>query len=96
MFVINQIVNISFLLDMIKTFLTAYMDHEKDQLRGDVREIARNYLKGWFAIDLVSILPFDSVGLATGSEQLQKAKGARIIRLLRLLKLLRLLLGRRW
>jgi potassium voltage-gated channel Eag-related subfamily H protein 7 len=91
MFVINQVVNLSFLLDMVKTFFTAYLDKENAVLTGDVWRITKAYFSSWFVVDLVSILPFDSVGLITQSETLQKAKGARIIRLLRLLKLLRLL-----
>ena len=91
MFIVNQVVNISFLLDMFKTFMTAYLDREHSTLQGNPWKIAKAYFKSWFWVDLVSILPFDSVGLATGSAALQKAKGARIIRLLRLLKLLRLL-----
>jgi potassium voltage-gated channel Eag-related subfamily H protein 7 len=91
MFVVNQFVNLSFFCDMVKTFFTAHLDKEHGVLQGDLSKIAKNYMMSWFIIDLVSIAPFDSVGLATKSEALQKAKGARIIRLLRLLKLLRLL-----
>ena len=90
LFVLNQVVNLSFVFDMGKTFFTAYFDKDKMVLRGDLSAISCHYLRSWFLVDLVSILPFDSVGLLTESETLKKAKGARVIRLLRLLKLLRL------
>ena len=76
MFIVNQVVNISFLLDMFKTFMTAYLDREHSTLQGNPWKIAKAYFKSWFWVDLVSILPFDSVGLATGSAALQKAKDA--------------------
>jgi len=47
------------------------------------------YLRGWFLVDFVSVLPFGMVGLATGSSSVHKLKVFRVIRLLRMLKLLR-------
>jgi hypothetical protein len=91
LFCINFVVNISFFADMVKSFFTAFYDSERQLWVGDSDKIVTTYLKGWFAIDLVSILPFDSVGLFMDSDALAKFKAARIIRLLRLLKLLRLL-----
>jgi len=46
---------------MILTFFTALHNVETDQLIVDKKRIARNYLSGWFWIDLVSILPFDKM-----------------------------------
>ena len=37
-------------------------------------QLARNYLSGWFAIDLVSIAPFDSVGCAFRSEDVRRGR----------------------
>ena len=58
--------------------------------------IAVHYFKGWFAIDIVSILPFDEMSmLASGGDKdspfASLLKMVRIIRLLRLLKLFRVL-----
>jgi hypothetical protein len=91
LFFINRFVDLVFLLDLIRSFFTAYFDEEKQYWVGDVTTIVYHYMRGWFVIDLVSILPFDSVGLILQSEVMTKFKAARIIRLLRLLKLLRLL-----
>jgi potassium voltage-gated channel Eag-related subfamily H protein 7 len=91
LFVINRFVDLIFLLDLIRCFFTAYFDEMKQYWVGDAGAIAANYMKGWFTIDLVSILPFDSVGLIMNSDAISKFKAARIIRLMRLLKLLRLL-----
>jgi potassium voltage-gated channel Eag-related subfamily H protein 7 len=91
MFYVNLVVNISFFLDLLKSFFTAIQDSESELWVGDWDTILGNYLKGWFLIDLISILPFDSAGLLMNNDELAKFKAARIIRLLRLLKLLRLL-----
>merc|ERR1719163_1516462 len=49
------------------------------------------YLRFWFWIDLVSILPFDMFSLLDPASPLVKSlKSVRIIRLLRLLKLVRI------
>eukprot|EP00937_MAST-01D_sp_MAST-1D-sp2_P005892 g5892.t1 len=90
LFVVNRIIDLLFVLDMVKSFFTAYRDEEKGKWVRDPIRIARNYLRGWFAIDLASILPFDTVGLALDDPALNDAKVIRLIRLLRLLKLMRI------
>ena len=58
----------------------------------NLKEIRSNYLSGWFAIDLISVLPFDLFALGGGGpEFLTRLKLLRVIRLLRLLKLARVL-----
>merc|ERR1711959_1964 len=51
--------------------------------------IVKHYLETWFLIDLLSILPFDSLGLLLNSPSLQKMKFMKVVRLMRLLKLVR-------
>jgi hypothetical protein len=57
---LDIILNIFFLIDMILLFFTAYVNEELDII-DTKREIALEYLKGWFIIDFISILPFDMV-----------------------------------
>jgi len=52
-------------------------------------ELCCLYLRSWFVVDLVSVLPFGIVAAATGSSRMNKLKAFRVIRVLRLLKLLR-------
>ena len=44
------------------------------------RELAQMYFQGWFAIDIVSILPFDSLGCAMDSPEVRKLAVFRVIR----------------
>jgi hypothetical protein len=49
-----------FFFDLIVTFFSAYEDYEL-KIQDDLKDIALNYLKGWFIIDFVSILPLDLI-----------------------------------
>lgn len=93
LFVFNRCIDLIFLKDMIlQFFLKVQVQTQAGKVWiSDAKEIRRLYLRGWFAIDFMSILPFDSVGLALQNPAIQKLKVIRIVRLLRLLKLVRIL-----
>ena len=88
--------DILFMIDLVLNFNTALV-LENGELEWDVKEIRRNYLRGWFPIDLFACIPLDfvlqllliitgnSVDASGGGDALQ------IKLLLRLLKLPRLL-----
>merc|ERR1711871_952807 len=60
----------------------------------DKTMIMRNYLRGWFFVDLVSVIPFDLIVIAVSdnpASSANKLRATRLVRLLRLLKLLRVL-----
>merc|ERR1719428_1285292 len=59
-------------------------------------KIAKNYFKTWFFIDLISILPFDFLGLwlapqdaGSDTSQLRVFKAIRGLRLIKLVRILR-------
>ena len=58
-FVFYTITDVFFLIDLILTFFTSVPDEKRVYEITDKEVIAKKYLKGWFWIDLVSILPFD-------------------------------------
>jgi potassium voltage-gated channel Eag-related subfamily H protein 7 len=95
LFIINRFVDFCFVVDMIKSFFTSYFNVEEQYWVTDLRPIVKNYARTWFPIDFLSILPFDSLGEAAGSDDMSNMKAVRTIRLLRLLKLLRLIRGMR-
>ena len=47
------------------------------------RKIVKHYLRGWFTIDIGSIMPFDTVGVLVESDAINQLKIVRIIRLFR-------------
>jgi len=92
LFVVNRVVDAVFVWDMGIQFFLIYRTSadEGGMWIRDRPRIRRHYLRGWFTIDLVSILPFDIVSFALQDGALGKMKVLRIIRLLRLLKLVRI------
>ena len=55
------VIDLCFLIDMILTFYTTVPSQEHMQEIYDKKTIAQLYLKSWFMIDLLSIIPFDSL-----------------------------------
>lgn len=95
LFVVNQFVNVVFIVDIVLQFFLPFKTSVKDGGR-TIRThsiIARTYLRGFFAIDLLSVLPLDVVDVAGGFKAMVgdgNESSIKMIRLLRLLKLLKL------
>lgn len=54
---VDLITDILFLIDIIVIFNTAYSDENFIMIE-DRKLIAKNYLRGWFSIDIFAIIPF--------------------------------------
>lgn len=102
LFVINRLIDLVFLIDMALQFCVAYRVKTPYGSRLETRRniIVRHYLRTWFCVDLLSIVPFDSIGMLAQSMALERAKVTKVLRLLRLIKLVRVLRAsrvfRRW
>lgn len=100
--VLNYIVDASFIIDMVLTFFTGIMDTTSNTLVLDKKVIAIHYLTGWFAIDLISIIPLDklitnpkmenknSLQLAKMTRLSRISKFIRLVRIMRMMKMLRI------
>ena len=89
MYFVNMVINLAFFTDMIINFNLMYFDEKLLKMISDRKLIAKRYLRGFFIIDFISILPYDDITLATGSKA--NLKILRIVRIVRLAKLLRIL-----
>jgi hypothetical protein len=89
-FVVNCCVDCVYLVDMFRHFFLAYETNSGVLIVSPVL-IMRRYLRSWFFIDLLSVIPYDGLSLALGSSE--KLKTVKIIRLMRLLKLAKMLNG---
>ena len=72
LFFFNQVVNLVFTIDIVLQFFIPVPDNRPEkggELIRSHRKIAAAYLKSWFAIDVVSILPLD-VSVPTGPSAL--------------------------
>jgi len=97
LFITNRVFDAVFLLDMVlQLFLKVEVKREGKYGTMVVRDpsvLRRRYLRQWFLVDLVSLMPIDLILLALDEPDasLQRMKIFRCLRLLRLVKLLRIL-----
>lgn len=86
--IFNQLVNLFFLADLLLQFHLPYTVPTRygEKLIFDRRAIACHYLRTWFVVDLISMIPFD---LITPGKSLGALRAVRLLRLLKLLRLLR-------
>lgn len=76
---------------MIVVFNTTYFDTDLILIE-DRKQIGIQYLKGWFTIDLMAIVPFDLLLGASGlNGMVRVARLGKLYRLIKLTKMLRLL-----
>jgi potassium voltage-gated channel Eag-related subfamily H protein 7 len=101
LFYINRTVDVIFIIDIVLQFFIMYEEHHPvygSKWIGRRKKIVKHYLKGWFAPDVISTIPFDLLaseefGALIGMKPdpaFQKLKVIRTIRLLRLVKLVRI------
>ena len=99
--VLNSIIDGSFLVDIIITFFTSYYDENRLVIVNDKKMIAKKYMKFWFWLDLLSIIPFDLIMMQTNKDFGNMAKFTRVgklykmIRMLRMVKMLRIFKDRK-
>ncbi|XP_052425994.1 potassium voltage-gated channel subfamily H member 6-like [Carassius gibelio] len=85
--VVDVIVDILFIIDIVITFRTTYVNHN-DEVVTHPKLIAIHYIKGWFLIDMVAAIPFDLLIFRSGSDETTATligllKTARLLRLVR-------------
>jgi len=97
MFWLNRVVDCFFVGDMVIQFMSAFtiVHRYGTTVVNSRRVIAKRYIKSWFFIDFISILPFDVIAIVVESQEVSQLQFLRGVRLLRLLKLTRLLRGLR-
>ncbi|XP_044356013.1 potassium channel KAT2 isoform X2 [Aegilops tauschii subsp. strangulata] len=63
LFLVENIVNSFFAIDIILTFFLAYLDHKSYLLVDNPKRIAARYLSSWFILDVCSTIPYQPFGL---------------------------------
>jgi len=87
--IVNYIIDSIFLLDIIFTFNQAFYD-EDFKIISDRKEVACNYIRTWFLIDLFAIVPFEFL-TTSDVEYNEMARLTRLGRMYKLVKLTRLI-----
>eukprot|EP01043_Picozoa_sp_COSAG02_P023529 COSAG02_NODE_1260_length_13563_cov_28.883764_3_plen_1060_part_00 len=86
----DAVIDIYFIIDIVIQFRTAYWSRS-GVLVTDTRKIRNNYLKGWFLIDFVCVLPLGYVGyIFSGDGENGGFRAVKSLRLLRMGKMMRL------
>uniref|UniRef100_A0A0D9V5U0 Potassium channel n=1 Tax=Leersia perrieri TaxID=77586 RepID=A0A0D9V5U0_9ORYZ len=62
-FVVDDVVNGFFAVDIMLTFFVAFVDKKSHHLVNDRKKIAVRYLSSWFVFDVCSTVPFHSISL---------------------------------
>lgn len=88
LFIIDNIVNGFFAIDIVLTFFVAYLDSHTHLLIDDPKKIAIRYISTWFLFDVCSTAPFQSISLLF-TNQSSSEIGFRLLNMLRLWRLRR-------
>ena len=90
--VFDNVETFFFLFDIALNFRTAF--YKDGNLTMDFKSISRNYLKGWFWIDLVSSFPFIWIAQlisATSTNSIASFKATKLLRVVRVFKFTKVL-----
>ena len=84
------LIDIFLAIDIVLTFFSAYTDEEENLVKNH-KKIIKKYLKSWFIIDIISVLPLNNLfknGKYSGLTKISKLP--KLYRLIKLTKLLRM------
>ena len=84
--VVDSSINLIFVVDIITNFRTSFMHQRTGDEVMDLREIAKQYIKIQFWVDLLACIPFDLVG-----QYFFSSEDGSLLQLFSLLKLIRVL-----
>ena len=82
---VDVVIDIVFLLDIVFTFFSAYYNRI-EELVTDRRTVCCNYLKSWFILDVISVLPFSYLFNSSANHVIKLAKFPRIFQIIRTTK----------
>ena len=87
-FLVGIFVDAVFAVDLFLQFITAYPVTTPQGITWEIQasKIRGRYLKSWFGLDVLSILPFDVLTLALEANELRELQALKVIRALRLMK----------
>jgi len=86
----DTVLDTIFLADICLNFRTTYLSHRTGSEVTESKLVALGYLRGWFLVDVASILPYGRIGALVMKESNESTSDAALSNLPRLLKALRL------
>jgi potassium voltage-gated channel Eag-related subfamily H protein 7 len=94
MFVLNRVVDVVFFVDIYINLKLAYFDANTGWVY-DPSKCMRRYLRSWFAIDVISLIPWDVITYIAeesggGGGNMKQLKMLRLLKILKITKLVRM------
>jgi len=90
LYFLNKSIDVLFFNDMCFNFNTGYFNFKTGMWVVRRQKICVAYMKSWFLIDLISIIPFDLLNDALSSDPESAGKNLMLLRLVRVLRLAKL------
>lgn len=84
--IVFAFIDLMFLLDILIAFFTSYTSKQREVVSH--KQIASNYMKSWFAFDVLSIIPLDY--FIVNNEEVRMNSLIRVAKIARLYKIFRL------
>lgn len=81
------LIDISFFIDVVITFRTVIYSKIIDAWIMNWKEIALNYIQGWFLVDFLSCIPYDWIIIASTKQS--QSNGTKALQLFRMLRVIR-------
>jgi hypothetical protein len=91
LFFVNRLLDILFFFDVYINFHLSYFEPIEGTIINDISRIRCHYLKSWFLIDIVSVIPFDLLATDNMYAENGNQDPRNLIRAIKILKLVRLL-----
>jgi hypothetical protein len=86
----DRIINYFFMFDVLVNLMSAYYDQDNLLVTNNIY-IAKNYMRGWMIVDIISVIPFSDIMEESNSQYNNLIRLMRLPRLYRLIRVLRLI-----
>ena len=83
------VIDVMFGIDILVNFISA-TQNEEFQVNDNRKDIAKNYLKGWFTIDILAILPLEHLIESDANALIRVARIGKLYKLVKITRLVRL------
>ena len=91
---LDRLTDFIFFIDIGVNFRSAYVDIT-GTVRFDSTIVSKQYIKTWFILDVISILPFEEIGVYLELDSSGALKLPKLLRLLRLMKIFKVIVRTR-
>lgn len=89
LYLIDKAIDIFFVVDIVLTFFTVIVDNH--DIETDKKKIAKNYFKGWFVPDVLSVMPTEEIlSIFTGESTTDFSKIGRTLKAIRFIRFARM------